>query len=325
VNLHGGFFLGLGLIGTSLGAMLLGLDGMPSRPTGRAAKAIVIAGLATLAAVILNPRGLSLLPYLARELGANHSIITEWQPVQGTQLLFFAVYLTVPLLLWVAAKRFSHVSLVFMFLIAAWSTWLHVRFFVLVALLGAVVALGALGVLANQRRKRQRPGLLDKLLHPGVTLAGMSVVAALGAGQMTLGLSRGGPALTVDAKLFPVQAVRWLSEQPGRGRIVQPLHWGGYVLWHLPDYRVALDGRNLTVYDAEWVDSYLRGLPAGTLTEVIPPSNVDVWLLPAGPQVEALEAMGWVRAYEDAVAVVLTQSATETVRGPAPPSDARFP
>lgn len=325
VNLHGGFLLGLGLIGASLGAMLLGLDGIQSRPTGRAATAIVIAGLATLAAAILNPWGLSLFGNLVSHLEADTSLISEWQPVQGAQLLFFVVYLTAPLLLWIAAKRFSHVSLVFMLLIAAWSTWLHVRFFVLVALFSAVVALGALGVLAKRRRKRQRPGLLDKLLHPGVTLAGMSVVAALGAGQLTVGLVRGGPALTVDAELFPVEAVRWLSEQPMQGRIVQPLHWGGYILWHLPEYRVALDGRNLTVYDAEWVGSYLRGLRDGTLTEVIPPSTVDIWLLPDGPQVEALEAMGWVRAYEDSVAVVLTQSATETAWGPAPPIDARFP
>ena len=61
-----------------------------------------------------------------------------------------------------------------------------------------------------------------------------------------------------------------------------PLPYGGYLIWHLgPEVKVAVDGRNLTVYDDEWVDRYLRALRAGTAHEVLDEGAVDAWLLEA--------------------------------------------
>ncbi|NND03389.1 MAG: hypothetical protein HKN91_11435, partial [Acidimicrobiia bacterium] len=70
-NLHGGFALGLGLIGLSLFLMLLGWDAMTARPTGRDQLRIIWVGLATLATTLINPFGPWLYVYVFEELGAE--------------------------------------------------------------------------------------------------------------------------------------------------------------------------------------------------------------------------------------------------------------
>lgn len=42
---------------------------------------------------------------------------------------------------------------------------------------------------------------------------------------------------------FPVRAARFLQEHPQRGPLWNPFDWGGYLIWALPEYPVAIDGR----------------------------------------------------------------------------------
>ncbi len=72
-NLHGGFVLGLAVAGLGAAALLVRRDA----PAGEFRRVLAPA-LATLAAPLLNPYGPALFAYLVRELGADHSLVSEW-------------------------------------------------------------------------------------------------------------------------------------------------------------------------------------------------------------------------------------------------------
>lgn len=44
---------------------------------------------------------------------------------------------------------------------------------------------------------------------------------------------------------YPVKAVEFLKKNKYPGRLFNPYNWGGYLIWHLPEYPVFIDGRCL--------------------------------------------------------------------------------
>jgi hypothetical protein len=55
-----------------------------------------------------------------------------------------------------------------------------------------------------------------------------------------------------DERRYPVGAARFLEDHAIHGDLLHPLHWGGYLLYHLvPHSRVFVDGRSDVVYPAE--------------------------------------------------------------------------
>lgn len=329
VNLHGGFVLGLALIGLSLFLVLVGWDGMRRRPTGRAQRLVILGGIGTLAITLLNPHGIGLFSYLAYELGANHSIVSEWQRPAGVQLTFFWLYLLIPLGLWILARRWHHVGLPLMLLVTAYSTFRHARFFVLMGLFGSIVAAGALGAIMRRLEASGRLGALERTLDPKAAVAALVVLVVIFGASFVGDVTSGDSGVKVDKSLYPIDATEWLAAQDVGPNLAIPLPYGGYSIWHLgPDTKVSIDGRNLTVYDDDWVDRYLRSLVDGTALEVLDEAAVDVWMLPSdSKQIAALEATGrWGVAYRDPIAVVLLEGHDAApALGEVSPGIVRFP
>jgi len=46
------------------------------------------------------------------------------------------------------------------------------------------------------------------------------------------------------SRRFPVKAVNFLRENPVPGPLYNTLDWGGFLMWYMPNYPVAIDGRN---------------------------------------------------------------------------------
>ncbi len=328
-NVHGGFVLGLALVGSSLFLMLIGWDGIAARPVGRERRLIVATGLATLAATLLNPFGPWLYVYVADELSAQHVQVSEWQPITGDQLPYFWIYLIVPLVLWLLARRWRHIGLVAMLLVTAYSTYQAARFFVLMGVFGSIVAVGAGGELVRRGRASGRLHRYERLLEPRLALGSLVVLTVALAIPFLGGAVRGQAGVTVDRSLYPVEATAWLADQEVGPNLALALHYGGYAIWHLgPETKVAVDGRNVTMYDSKWIDGYLLALEEGRALEVLDESEVDAWMLPAdSAQIAPLEATGrWSVAYRDEVAVVVLPGRVATpVIGPSAPRDMRFP
>jgi hypothetical protein len=47
-----------------------------------------------------------------------------------------------------------------------------------------------------------------------------------------------------DFTQYPVNAVNFLRQHPQPGPLYNNLGWGGFLMWYMPDYPVAVDGRN---------------------------------------------------------------------------------
>ncbi|HEX8817206.1 MAG TPA: hypothetical protein VF753_17055, partial [Terriglobales bacterium] len=43
---------------------------------------------------------------------------------------------------------------------------------------------------------------------------------------------------------YPVNAINFLRRNPAPGPLYNNLNWGGFLMWYMPDYPVAIDGRN---------------------------------------------------------------------------------
>lgn len=329
VNLHGGFLLGLGLIGVSLGAMLIGWDGMAQRPNGKEQRTIILVGLATVAATLVTPHGFQLYRYLAGELTADHSIISEWLPSAGNDLLIWWLLLAVPLGLWVLARQWRHISLLVFFVGSALMTYRQVRFQVVMAIFAALVIVDSLPPLIEQLRRDKGEGSrFVRALEPRVALVGVGSLAGVVVAWMLVSAVVSDTGVGVDTDVYPIAATEWLMEQDTGPNVGLPLRFGGYTIWHQPDKLVSLDGRNLTIYDDEWVDRYLRALRDGRLLDVVDEDLFDVFLLAEGtPQVDALLATGrWSVAYRDPIAVVVVPGTVgSVVEGPEPPARATFP
>ena len=46
------------------------------------------------------------------------------------------------------------------------------------------------------------------------------------------------------SSMYPVKALNYLRQHPAPGPIYNTLDWGGFLTWYMPDYPVAIDGRN---------------------------------------------------------------------------------
>ena len=48
----------------------------------------------------------------------------------------------------------------------------------------------------------------------------------------------------VVSSMYPVNALNYLRQHPALGPLYNTLDWGGFLTWYMPDYPVAIDGRN---------------------------------------------------------------------------------
>ncbi len=112
---------------------------------------------------------------------------------------------------------------------------------------------------------------------------------------------------------IPVVACEFLQQHDLGPNLLLRLDWGGYAIWHLyPRYRVSGDGRNLTVYDEEFVDELLRAYDDGRFAEYSRRYDVDVILSEsAGPTYDELRSHeGWVPIHQDRLATVFVRPET---------------
>jgi hypothetical protein len=115
-----------------------------------------------------------------------------------------------------------------------------------------------------------------------------------------------------DAKRFPVQAVEWLEHQPGRGPVFCPDSWGGYLIYRAyPDLKAVVDDRH-DLYGPEYFKQYLKIMRVepgwdGALAE----TRADWLLLPVQSSAATLlrQVLAWRVVYSDETAVVFERAA----------------
>lgn len=75
--------------------------------------------------------------------------------------------------------------------------------------------------------------------------AGVAVVVIALLALFTRGMNFNERALDREISgTYPVNAINFLRQNPVPGPLYNNLNWGGFLMWYMPDYPVAIDGRN---------------------------------------------------------------------------------
>jgi hypothetical protein len=303
-NLHGGFPVGLALIGVfSIDAFLSGRG--PNLATQRLALPLV--GALSALATLINPAGPAVWSHVIGHLGSDFLMgITEefrspdfhasWSRI----LLLTIVGLGV--LLGSGRFRFPFLGLGLLIGTLA-ATLVSVRYIALFAVLG-LPWLAAGQVIGNGPDSRDHskgawplrslsPGLADirRSTGPILSIVGILALLWLANGPMA-------PRATFSPKVFPVDLMSGAGSRQS-GRLFNEMEWGGYLLYDYPGIKIFLDGHAdffgeelvreyMTVRQgyAGWADILDRYGVDWTLTRRTAPLNQ---LLELSPQWEIVE------------------------------------
>lgn len=323
INMHGGFLLGLFVIGVHLLWLLA------ERRKSQATELSIVT-LFCLGALLLNPYGLRFLPAILESWTVSRTGIGEWGnvfingPTFGwtyTALACAAVS-TAAVNAW-HKRRFPGVLI----LLAATAIqgFLHAKLvpyfvFTLLALGGTEF----LRLLSRYDPPRRVADLFCLVLPSGVAAASVTLIALqLLSGNEVLrprvpawDSSANQPA---DPVHYPVGAAAFLAESPSPVNIWCPLTWGEFLSWSLyPNARVSMDGRFETVYPASVRRDHLRFWTGARDVSVAGEYDTTHILVPVDDRatLAAVDASPWVRIYQDPIAVVYS-------RTPSGPTSAR--
>lgn len=313
-NLHAGVLLGLGVATVGVGSLLLGAEGGRPAPPERARLGWALA--AAYAATLLNPQGVRLFQYLAHELRAQHVGIAEWVSLAHEPAAWwpYGIAAGVPALLVVLARSWRRrPAEIALFALSAVAAFLHVRFVIALVLFGCMVAATAVGALVDRVRRHGDSVVVDALATPRAGALAGAALLLLGLPPFLRDATIGRFHFEVDPRRAPVLAVRFLADYDlGPNLAVRP-DWGSYALWHLaPRYKVASDGRYVTVYSETFLNDFLGAWFGGGLLPFLAPYHPDAFLVEARGAAydELAAAAGWRLAFRDGYAAVFVPRTT---------------
>ena len=326
-NLHGSAILALpGCVALAVLALPIGTrwQAWPRR----AVSPIVLAGLAGVAATVLNPYGVTLLTYpFDRDVASAFSpAIVEWRPpdLGAVELLPLRVLLAglVVVAVWYPARSRDP------FLLLAATAWTFaalgsVRFLAIAAPLLVVAIAPAVGSavahwagVAGKTDEARADGApaTDLRRGPAAAIAAVAVAGILLAGWLIVDPARQDAAI---GRRLPVAAVSALDAGGCTARLLPSYGWAGYVIWS--------SGRQVAAYgnSAEGAVTDQAQLEALAIDPRpwLDDHAVGAVLMPArGPLSRWLDEAGeWRVAYRDGQAAVHVRSATTDCSVSLPP------
>jgi len=302
VNMHGGFILGLGILGVYACATLLRDAPRPWQPWAALTASVVVTAL--------NPYGPRLLLYIWNELSRSHPI-TEWQraaPTDAAQFVFFALFAalvaTLPLRRNWRDDGWEAVLAVGVGVLAL----RHQRHTPVFALCAAAPLAAQLEQTRDWVARRS-----SFALSPGaqrIVSFGIVALALLQLSLTGMRLWRDGLRVIYEPGDYPVAAVRALRDAGAPLNLAVPLDWGEYVLWSLaPQVKVSIDGRFATVFPEQVVeDNFAFFTSAPTWRRLLEHYPTEAVLVPADWSSPIRREPGWQRAYGDTVAEIYVRS-----------------
>jgi hypothetical protein len=262
VNLHGGYMIGLILIGATLLGdaidRLLGQPGLACMTRSGMRKLLVVTVLGVLALVV-NLYGIQalLLPLQTVGMEASARWIMEWASPDFHQLSEQPMLWLLLLTLLAVGRSGRRMDLsdglsVAGFALLAFVSRRNIGLYAVVC--APIFVRYAAAAVENMRTRPAAPrgagiGWLNALI--------LFIVAALAAFKVAVAASPAAQS-AAERDLAPVAAADWLASNRPAGAMFNSYNWGGYLLWRLwPDYPVYVDGR-ADVYGDEFLRAYLK-------------------------------------------------------------------
>jgi len=327
-NLHGGYVLGIILIGSVVLGEILNkvlLMEIADNLTWRQIGIISIFMAASFLVVLVNPFGLDMwrIPFNTVGVETLQNLISEWASPnfhQAFQQPMLWMLLGVFSLIGLSKKRIDGAELLPL-MVFSWAALVARRNFGPFAIIAAPIFSKYLANLidnwlnAAKEKIKWVDNFLDKSnqsnkeLNPGLkNLINLVLISLLlvGVGWKIFDVNDKEFVQQAEKKLFPVAAVDWLETSEIKGNMFNDYNWGGYLIWHLRDNPVFVDGRTDLFGDEilnEW-QLILQG--ANGWQEVLLRENISAILIRNENQKNRhfLE-QGWVEVYEDDLAVLL--------------------
>jgi hypothetical protein len=302
-NLHGSFFMGLGLGGLLAAEAVLAARDWPGRLRSAAhwGAFLAVATLATLA----TPHGLSgwLMPLQLLGQNASLALVVEWRAPDFQRSHPLEIWLLALIFLAFARGLRLPLSRLLMLLLFVHLALKHQRHG---ALLGVVGPLLVAPALAPQLRSAVAGGAarLDKLvanLAMPASRAGVALAAMLAIAMAMIALRA---PLQPPARVMPEAAVQAALRHGVSGPVLNDYDFGGYLA--LAGIPVFIDGR-VDMYGDAFVTRAVAALQGGgDLPALLERYRIGWTLLaPASPAVAQLDRLqGWRRLHTDAAAVV---------------------
>ena len=327
-NLHGGYIIGIGTLGTytaAVGAQ----DLFAGRGLGKVRRLGLITVLGTMATLI-SPYGIEnwLVVLNALRVHALHSAINDWQPlmhsmagqwesnhsgivpyacVLGLIAAFGASFLLHP-----AGGDFPLAVIAALMSAAAFAA---VRNMPLAAIAcTAPVARRMELALANLRARAAangahfRPPPERSEVNPwfaGAAAIGMALYLGLFSEHIQTDLD------------YPSGAIAYMKAHHLHGNVLVNFNWAEYFIWQAPESRVFIDGRNDSVYAPEILNQYLNFYFAHQdAGEVLQRYHHDFVLVPPKSKADGVitKTAGWKLLYQDGDAALFGRSDPSAAR-----------
>ena len=312
-NLHGGYLIGLALIGlTATGIVLDRWAGVLEQSEGFRARmrTLLLIFVACGLAALLNPYGIRLYtgPIAVLRSSIFQDLVIDWLSpdfhLAATRPLMLLILMTIPVL--VFSPRRPKPSEVLLFVATLYATLKTQRNAVLFALVTVPLFATYFQNWFESTSFGKSFGAGRAFSNPRFALvlgvAFLLPLVVLAAKRKTTAYA----APTQEALTVPVKAVEYLKQNGITGHtFTVPNVWGAYVLWAAPDNPVYIDGRDVypDTFVKEFVDIY-RGRV--DWRKPFDERGVQIVLIEPGTLLarELGESSAWERIYEDDMSVV---------------------
>ena len=307
INLHGSWPFGLVILGATIfdGALRLHWRRLQGGAWSRRRLAITVAAaIMSVAVLLVNPYGLSLLLYPFELLSRQEyqvSIVYEWDPVDfGTFYgrLALVMILGVVAVAWRGTNAWR-VRDVLIILFAFWAALTHQRFLGFASLVLIPIVTPHIRAWRNSPARAHTPVLDSLLIVALVLVIGRSIPARA----------------TLDRHIeseFPHAALGFMTRERIDGRLFNMFDYGGYIAWHAPHLKTFADGRaDIFTYNGVLRD-YMDAIWAGRTFEVMDKYRIDLVLVPPDGVVSSTlrSSADWRILYSDKVSILFQRRRT---------------
>jgi hypothetical protein len=312
VNLHGGFAVGFIFLFAAIagqGIKYLLVNGSRTAETLRSIFWLCGIGIACLMTSALNPYGFKILAYPFQTVSIQflQNYIQEWQSPNfhylQSQFFLILLFMTWTVIAF-SPRKFDPGDFTVLAIISymGFLAWRNTNLLSIVA--PAIIMHYGQPILEMRFPGWNPSEIVSRLqswLHSAIILCLTLAVLAF------MVVSNTSKAIwTGIERQIPVDAVEYLNQHPGLGRLFNSYDWGSYLLWSLPSYPVFVDGRT-DLYDDVILNQYLTlaaALPGWQ--DVLEKWDIQVILLePDSPILQILISEGWEICYSDPQAVII--------------------
>lgn len=299
-NLHGGFVLGLALIGP------ISLEAVEHAEQGQRLRLFmrwVLFGIGALVASCCTPYGWRTLMGATNILGLGEllTLIFEWMPANFATFTAFEGALLGLMALGYYRGLVLSAPRIFLILFLTWSALTHVRSIEAFAFLVPLVLAKPLG----EMFARQAPDAAGADRWPAHYFTALGALMIVAASWTSTSLYMSHHRFTFTMTQTPVAAADLLEKLKAK-RIFNAYQFGGYLISR--DIPVYVDGR-AELYGEKFVMDFFKateGRKPALLPRLLDEAKIDATILVAdapGPQILD-QLKGWKRIYADDIAVV---------------------